>query len=144
MKVLRLISLASCLLIPISALHAEEIVVIVNASNTQSIALQDVKNIYADRIVKWNDGKYIKVLNLPVDSPERDTFSQAVLGVSAKVAAAKESNRKITNRIKNPSITRRASLISSIVARSKNAIAYLPKRMIRHSDRIRVIHKIKE
>lgn len=144
MKIFRLIISASCMLLPISELYAEEIVVIVNANNKQSIAIQDLKNIYTDRVVKWDDGNDIKVLNLPVETAEREAFSQEVLGVSASIAAAKESNRKITNRIKNPSLTRRASLISSIVARSKNAIAYLPKRMLGNTNHIRIVHHIKD
>jgi len=127
-----------------SNVYAEEIVVIVNVQNNQHLNIQDIKNIYSDRIVKWENGNSINVINLPVESPVRDTFSKTILGVSASVAAAKEANRKITNRIKNPSVTKRASLVTAIVARSKNAIAYIPKSSLRKSDKIRVIHKIGE
>lgn len=144
MKAFQKISVLACMMMLMSNAWAEEIVVIVNAKNTQNIEIRDIKNIYADRVVKWNNGGSIKVLNLPVETKERDIFSQAVLGVPASVAAAKEANLKITNRIKNPSLTKRASLISSIVARSSNAIAYIPRSELRHDDRIRVIHNIKE
>jgi len=80
------------------------------------------------------------VINLPSNSGARKTFSKSILGVSAKVAAAREANWKITNRIKNPSSIKRARFISPLVSRSINAIGYIDRALIRKRDKVRIIN----
>jgi curved DNA-binding protein CbpA len=67
---------------------SDQIVVIVNSQNNESISEDDIKNIYADNVNSWNSGKLIEVYNLPVNEPLRNVFSVEVLGMSPREVAA--------------------------------------------------------
>ncbi|WP_455223272.1 substrate-binding domain-containing protein [Kaarinaea lacus] len=125
-----------------SALGGEPVVVIVNKSNQQSLTQQDIKNIYNDIVFHWNNGERIAVYNLPVDAEEREAFSKKMFGETAQRMAAEESNRKITNTIKNPSKTKRARLVAQLVAKNPHAIGYIPLSMLDKSDEVRVVLQI--
>ena len=117
----------------------ESVVVIVNKANQQSLTQQDIKNIYSDIVFQWQNGERITVYNLPVDAEERETFSRKLFGESAQRMAAEESNRKITNTIKNPSKTKRARLVAQLVAKNPQAIGYIPLSMLDKSADVRVV-----
>jgi len=121
---------------------SESIVVIVNKDNQQPLAQQDIKNIYIDVVYQWKSGNRITVYNLPVDSDTREVFSQKLFGESAQRMAAEESNRKITNTIKNPSKTKRARLVAKLVAKNPDAIGYIPASMLDQTSNVRVILQI--
>ena len=72
---------------------AEPVAVIVNSANTQAVSQDDVKKIYNDQVITWSNGDKISVYNLPIAAAARETFSQKILGISAEMAAAAESNR---------------------------------------------------
>lgn len=120
----------------------EAVVVIVNAGNNQELTRQDIKNIYADYVTRWSNDKKIKVYNLPLDDGAREVFSQAVFGESAQRLAEAESNRKITNTIKNPSKTKSARLVAKIVAKNPDAIGYIPASMAKKAPNVRVVFEI--
>lgn len=117
----------------------EPVVVIVNKANQQSLTQQDIKNIYSDIVFQWQNGERITVYNLPVDAEEREIFSRKLFGESAQRMAAEESNRKITNTIKNPSKTKRARLVAQLVAKHPQAIGYIPLSMLDKSADVRVV-----
>ena len=121
---------------------ADAIVVIVNSANQQALTEQDIKNIYSDIVTNWKSGKRINLYNLPAKDQARDKFSRAIFGESAREILQQEHNRKITNSEKNPSRTKRASLLSAIVSRDVNAIAYLPKDMLKSDKDIRIVLEI--
>jgi ABC-type phosphate transport system substrate-binding protein len=118
---------------------AGPIVVIVNSANQQTLSKQDIKNIYSDMVTRWENGERISLYNLPAKEKARDIFSQAVFGETTREIMQLEHNRAITNSVKNPPRTKRASLISTIVRRDKNAIGYLPKDMMRDNKNIRIV-----
>ena len=122
-----------------NTIAGEPVVVIVNKANQQSLTQQDIKNIYSDIVFQWQNGERITVYNLPVDAEERETFSRKLFGESAQRMAAEESNRKITNTIKNPSKTKRARLVAQLVAKNPQAIGYIPLSMLDKSADVRVI-----
>ena len=117
----------------------EPVAVIVNKANQQSLTQQDIKNIYSDIVFQWQNGERITVYNLPVDAEERETFSRKMFGESAQRMAAEESNRKITNTIKNPSKTKRARLVAQLVAKNPQAIGYIPLSMLDKSADVRIV-----
>lgn len=125
-----------------SANAADAIVVIVNSANQQTLTKQDIKNIYSDIITNWENGKRINIYNLPADDKARETFSRAIFGETTREILQQEHNRKITNSIKNPSRSKRASLLSAIVSRDVNAIAYLPKDTLKSDKDIRIVLEI--
>jgi ABC-type phosphate transport system substrate-binding protein len=125
-----------------NAVGGEGVAIIVNASNTQQLSEQEVKNIYADIVTQWDNGNKITVFNLYVDDEARETFSQKVFGESAHKQALAESNRKITNTIKNPSKTKSARLVAKLVAKDPNAIGYIPLSMARQATNVRIVLQI--
>jgi len=125
-----------------NVLAGESVVVIVNAANTQEISEQQVKNIYADMVTKWDSGNRIAVFNLHVDANSRESFSQKVFGESAQKLASAESNRKITNTIKNPTKTKSARLVGKMVSRNPNAIGYVPLSVAKKVANVRIVLQI--
>ena len=124
------------------AIGGESVAIIVNASNTQQLTAQQVKNIYADIVTQWDNGNNIAVLNLRVDKNAREVFSQKIFGESAQKLAQAESNRKITNTIRNPSKTKTARLVLKIVSTNPNAIGYIPLSMIKEASKVRILLQI--
>lgn len=125
-----------------SVVAGESIVVIVNAENSQQLTEQQIKNIYADIVTQWDNGNKITVYNLYADEEARETFSQKVFGESAHKQVLAESNRKITNTIKNPSKTKSARLVLKMVSRNPNAIGYVPKSMVKDTTNVRIVLQI--
>ncbi|MBI5451194.1 MAG: hypothetical protein HY940_07530 [Gammaproteobacteria bacterium] len=117
------------------------IAIIVNGSNLQNISALDIKNIYTDRVITWNNGNKIDVYNLPVAAPAREVFSRHILGLNAQDADIMESNRDIinTNRNRNPHIIKRDQLIPYIVEKNPNAIAYVRAGSLEDRANIRII-----
>lgn len=118
------------------------VVVIVNKANSNRITRSDISNIYQDRVTRWPSGDRIVVLDLPLDSGERDRFSSEMLNMSALDAATERSNRAITNRVRNEIRTRNAKAILSYVERNENAIGYVPAEMLNENEAIRVVFSI--
>lgn len=121
---------------------AETLVVIVNSKNSQAIDTTDIKNIYTDLSVEWQNNQRIKVYNLPVDNAARETFARHIIGISAQEHAAEEANRKITNTIRNPTYTKTARLVHNKVSKEENAIGYIPKSILKNSSNVRIIMEI--
>lgn len=140
-KIISCAFIASALLTS-TTVFAESVAVIVNSSNTQSLSKEDVKNIYSDRVITWGNGNKIAVYNLPVASASREVFSQSVLGISAQNAAAAESNRSITNTLRNPQKLKRERLVASIVSKNPNAIGYVKEETAKGKTGIKVLFTI--
>lgn len=142
-KILHLIFCSALYLVTAQiAVASETIVVIVNAENKQQLSEQQIKNIYADIVTQWQNGKKIAVYNLHADEPAREAFSQKVFGESAQKLVLAESNRKITNTIKNPSKTKSARLVAKMVSRDPNAIGYIPMSALKDAARVRIVLQI--
>ncbi len=121
---------------------SESVAIVVNASNTQQLSEQEVKNIYADIVTQWDNGEKITVYNLHVDDESRETFSRKIFGESARKLAQAESNRKITNTIRNPSKTKSARLVLKLVSKNVNAIGYIPLSMASKAANVRIVLQI--
>ena len=139
-----IVFLFTTLLITTPVLAVDEVVVIVNSANTQQLSQKDIKNIYSDNITAWQSGTKIKLYNTPSNSYVREIFSQEILGLSALQASATESNKRITNTLKNPSDIKRERLIAASVAKKTNAIGYVSKEVAEKRSGIRIIFTITE
>jgi len=124
--------------------QAADVAVIINRSNPEQLSIQQIKDIYSDRLATWRSGQRIEVYNLPDNQDAADVFARRVLGMSGQAAAAAELQRRTNNTLKNPSKTKRERLVLSIVGRKKNAIGYVPEYMIKDKSRIRVVKILKE
>ncbi len=118
---------------------SEPVVVIVNSANTQSLSTSDVKNIYRDRTITWDNGNKIMVYNLPSKEAAAEVFATKVLGVSSRSAAASEANRIVTNTSRNAQLTKREVLVASIVSRKPDAIGYVHKKTVSGKEGIRIL-----
>lgn len=121
------------------AAAAEKVVVIVNAKNAQTLTAADVKNIYNDNVITWSNGARISTYDLPAKAEARETFSQKILGGSARDAATEWANKKITNTAKNPPATKSESVVVNSVAKDEDAIGYVPASAAAGKEGIRVI-----
>ncbi|MEW5756721.1 MAG: c(7)-type cytochrome triheme domain-containing protein [Pseudomonadota bacterium] len=130
---------ASLLAAGITPAAEDRVVVIVNQENKQALDLNQIKQIYNDQMTTWKNGQTIWVLNLPAEDPAREIFSQEVLGMSARDAAAQESNRSITNTAKNPSKIKRERLVVAIVAKRPEAIGYVYESSIADKPEVRKV-----
>jgi len=119
------------------------VAIIVNSENSQPLTLQEISNIYNDRITTWNNHEKIDIFNLPTASPARETFSRALLGMSAMRAAANEANRHITNTSRNTQHVKRERLVILSVATNRNAIGYVKASSITQHKNIKVLFYIK-
>lgn len=138
MKKLSKVSLLLSMFITHAAV-AGPVAVIVNSANTQNVSQADVKSIYGDKMVAWANNNKIAVYNLPPEDAAAETFASKALGMSARDAASAESNRVITNTSRNPQQTKRDALVTSIVAKTPNAIGYVPKESSDGKPGIRVL-----
>lgn len=140
MKKYQHIIIFSVLLLMAATLQAgERLAVIVNSENTQIISLEDVHNIYMDKVIAWKNGEKISVYNLPVSSTVRANFSWKTLGMSSRDAAAAESNRSMTNTRRNPQRTKRERLLAFIVSRNPNAIGYMKAASAKARSGVRIL-----
>jgi ABC-type phosphate transport system substrate-binding protein len=135
---------AGFLLITTFVVQAADVAVIINRSNPETLSVQQIKDIYSDRLATWRSGQRIEVYNLPDNQDAADVFARRVLGMSGQAAAAAELQRRTNNTLKNPSKTKRERLVLSIVGRKKNAIGYVPEYMVKDKSRIRVVRILKE
>ncbi len=139
---MRKLYIALFLLASLLGMHAalaDPIAVIVNSANPHQLSLDDVKSIYADRAIAWAGGGRIAVYNLPADEAAAEIFARKVLGMSASEAAAAESNRVVSNVARNPQQMKRDILVVAIVARTPNAIGYVPKSKAEGKPGIRIL-----
>ncbi len=135
---------AGFLLTTTLVVQAADVAVIVNRSNPEQLSVEQLKNIYSDRVTAWRSGQRIEVYNLPDNQDAANVFAREVLGMSGRAAAAAELQRRTNNTLKNPSKTKRERLVFSIVSRHKNAIGYVPEYMVKDKKNIRVVRILKE
>lgn len=138
MNTLRLLLIAVILSVSMPA-WAEKVAVIVNAANQQKLTAHDIKNIYLDNIITWDNGDRIKSYDLPVKNDARQAFSNEVLNMRAQNVAREWANKKITNTAKNPPRTTRDRLVAAFVAKDPDAIGYVPAAMVQGNSDVRVV-----
>ncbi len=139
-----LVGLFAIFLFSASYAYAVDVAVIVHTSNPEKLSIEQLKNIYSDRVTTWHSGKKIELYNLPESQEAREIFTQQVLGVSSQAAVAAEARRRTNNTLKNPSRTKRERLVVSIVSRKKNAIGYVPEYLVRDKKNVRIVKVLKD
>ena len=135
---------AGFLLTTAVVVQAADVAVIVNSSNPAGLTLEQIKNIYSDRVTNWRNGQRIDVYNLPDNQDAAEIFARRVLGMSGQAAAVAELQRRTNNTLKNPSKTKRERLVLSIVSRNRNAIGYVPEYLVKNRKNVRVVEILKE
>ncbi|MBI3582082.1 MAG: hypothetical protein HY098_08445 [Nitrospinae bacterium] len=105
----------------------DAIAIIVNEKNpVSSITNLDLRRVYDDRMLRWEDRIPIIVYDLAVNNPVRESFYQAVFGAPAEKMAETWAHLKITNQAKNPPLTvKNEYQIMRMVATEEGAIGYV-------------------
>ena len=134
-----IIGLILCAALVGTASAGEKVVVIVNEANAQGVTAADLKNMYNDIVIHWNNNEPIDLYDTPVSAEARKIFSEKVLGMSPNEAAREWANRKITNTAKNPPKTTKEELVPKRVARDPNAIGYVSASVAEGKKGIKVI-----
>lgn len=113
-----------------------EIAVIVNKKNmVNSLSISEIKNIYENNRLKWDNKLPIVMYDLFIDNPVREFFSQIILGKSSRKIAEKWAHLKIANQAKNPPINVKSHLyVIKKIALNKGAIGYVPLRVLKERN----------
>lgn len=131
-----LIAMVLCAATADYALAGDPIAVIVNMKNpVSSLTNGDLRKIYGDRMLKWEDGMSITVYDLAVNDPVREEFSQIIFGLPSEKRAEMWAHLKITNQAKNPPINiKNEYTIIKMVSMDKAAIGYVSLNSIKGAE----------
>jgi hypothetical protein len=111
---------------PASGAPEDELVVIVNVANTESISASQLESVFLRKENHWSNGDQVVPFNLPPESKVRLTFDRAVLGMSADETARYWLDQRIRSGITAPRELGDVSLIVRLVARLAGGIGYVP------------------
>jgi hypothetical protein len=105
----------------------EALAVIVHpTSKLADVARRDLAALFLRRRASWPDGRAVLLLNWPPLSEQRLRFDSAILGMTADEVAAYWIDRRIRGHGSPPRSVGSGPLIASIVARNREALAYVP------------------
>lgn len=118
------------------ALAGDPLAVIVNIKNPiTSITENQLRRIYEDRMLKWENGTPITVYDLSVNDPLRESFSRKIFGSPSEKIAEMWAHLKITNQAKNPPITMKSEyVIMKMVSAEEGAIGYVSLNTVKTAD----------
>jgi hypothetical protein len=109
-----------------SSALADELVVIVNPANTESISASQLESVFLRKENHWSNGDKVVPFNLPPETTMRIAFDRAALGMSADETARYWLDQRIRSGITAPRELGDASLIVRLVARLAGGIGYVP------------------
>lgn len=131
-----LVAMLLCAFAAGRAQAGDSIAVIVNVKNpVHSLNSGDLRKIYEDRMLKWEDGMPITVYDLAVNDRMREVFSQSVFGISSEKLAEMWAHLKITNQAKNPPISiKNDYIVMKRVSVEEGAIGYVSLNAIKGAE----------
>jgi len=112
---------------PAAATGGEYIAVIVHPKNpVGSLSLAELRHLFLKQSRRWPDGKAVLVINHKARSATRVAFDRAVLKMSPDQAATYWIKQRVRGRGHPPRSFRSSSIIVRIVAKQREAVAYVP------------------
>ena len=121
---------------------SDRVAVIVHINNKKNVTLNDIKNMYMEKLIHWRNGSKISLYNLPLGDKSRERFSKHVLKMTSLKADQMELKRQEDLQSSNPPRVKAKNIIVSYVERDTNAIAYVPLSLIRASAQVKVVMTI--
>ena len=120
----------------------EPIAVIVNAANPAgSLSVGDLRPIFQTTKTSWgNSAGDAMPLNLPEDSPLRQEFDQAVLGLDPDRVARYWQDRKIRGGARPPTRVTTTSAVLKVVSSKPGAVGYVKASEV--NSTVKVVAKI--
>lgn len=107
------------------AFAAENIAVIVNRENTNTIDRAMIAKIYLGSISRWPSGGTIVAYDQPEDNASTSTFAARVLGKPVRVIKDIWAQNVFTGKAIPPKILSSDDEVKKAVARSRNTIGYI-------------------
>ena len=121
-----------------SVVHAE-VAVIVNASNTNSVASSDISRIFLGKMKSFNDGSSAVPVNLKSTLATRGEFEDKALGKSSSQVKAYWSKQLFSGKGKPPKELASDADVINFVSSTPGAIGYVEASNV--NDSVRVITK---
>jgi len=111
----------------ISTANAAGVRVIVNSSSSvSSMTLDQVSDIYKERVTTWSNGNKIKSYSLGSGNPTEQAFCDKVYGQPAEAVSADRKSVAAQNRAVNqPKVKRSTRSIMRAVSKDASAIGYV-------------------
>jgi ABC-type phosphate transport system substrate-binding protein len=124
-----------------SAAGGEVLAVIVNKSNPASaLAQNELRPIFQTTRKVWSSGQDAVPINLPEDSPLRNDFDRAVLGLDPERVARYWTDRKVRGGARPPLRVPTSAAMLKAVATKPGAVGYVKLSEVNTS--VKVVAKI--
>ena len=117
---------------------ADDVVVIVNKANDNTVDKALVAKIYKGESRSWPGGGAIAAFDLPEDSLVRADFSSGFVGKSETALKALWSQNVFSGKASPPKAARSDEEVKKAVAANKNAIGYIQSRNVDDSVKVAV------
>lgn len=108
-----------------TSVWAGNVVVIVNKDNNNAIDKALIAKIYRGQDKQWSDGEKIKLLDLPENSPTRDSFSNEIVGKSLSSLKYTWAQMMFSGTAVPPKVVQSDEEMKKYVSDNKNAIGYI-------------------
>lgn len=115
---------------------AEDVVVIMNKDNPNTVDLAYVAKVYSGSLKAWPDGSPVFALDHPDDSELRATFTSVVLNRSVANMRAIWSQNIFTGKGLPPKVVSPDAEMKKLVATNRNAIGYVRASQVDSSVRV--------
>jgi ABC-type phosphate transport system substrate-binding protein len=119
-----------------SQVVAEDVVVVINKENTNSIDLAYVAKIYSGAVRSWPDGTVVVALDYPEDADVRVQFSSKILNRSVANMRAIWSQNIFSGKGLPPRVIASDDEIKRTIVANKYSIGYLPASQVDSSVKV--------
>ena len=124
-----------------SAAGGDVLAVIVNKGNpVSSLSQNELRPIFQTTKKSWGSGEDAVPINLPEDSPLRNDFDQAVLGLDPERVARYWTDRKVRGGARPPVRVPTTGAVLKAVAAKPGAVGYI--RLSEVNNTVKVVAKI--
>lgn len=122
-----------------ASVWAGNVVVIVNKANDNAVDKGLVSKIYRGQDKQWSDGKKIMLLDLPENSPTRESFSNDIVGESESRLKFAWAQLMFSGAAVPPKVVESDEAVKKYVSDNKNAIGYIKASSL--DDSVKVVVK---
>jgi ABC-type phosphate transport system substrate-binding protein len=122
---LRSVLLFACFSGQVANTYGDEVVIVVNKDNANSIDLAYVAKIYSGAVRSWPDGTPVIALDQPEDTEVRTQFSAKVLNRSVANMKAIWSQNVFSGKGLPPKVIGLDVDVKRAISSNKNAIGYM-------------------
>ncbi len=119
-----------------NAVIAEDVVVVVNKDNTNTIDLAYVAKIYSGAVRSWPDGSAVIALDYPEDADVRVQFSLKILNRSVANMRAIWSQNIFSGKGLPPRVIASDEEIKRTIVANKYSIGYMPASQVDSSVKV--------